>query len=242
MSRKLTEEGVNVKQTYGSSELGPLMRTYPHDHSNRRVDTMRLVPLPGMGTHVRMEPVDSGLHELVVHQGFPAGAELWGSGFGAQVVEGEVFRTNDLFVPDPVLGEGSWILRGRRDDMLILAAGGVNVAAVEVEDVVLKEGEDLVKAALLVGYGRWRTGLLVELLEEVDKSEAEERVWQVVEKTNQRLRDKARIARELVVVLDDERRLPVGMKGHVKRKVALEMYQNEIDELYMQSENREEVE
>ncbi|KAL8922141.1 MAG: hypothetical protein Q9208_005336 [Pyrenodesmia sp. 3 TL-2023] len=241
VSGNLAEEGVNVKQTYGSSELGPLMRTYPHDLSNRRVDSMRLVPLPGMGTHVRMEPVDSGLHELVVHQGFPVAAELWGSGLGAQVAEGGTFHTNDLFVPDELSGEGSWILRGRRDDMLVLAGGGVNVAAVEVEDMVLREAEGLVRAAMLVGHGRLRAGLLVELLEVAEKEGAEERVWSVVEKVNRGLRDKARIAGEMVVVLDDERRLPVGMKGHVKRKVALKLYRKEIDQLYMEEENRNRV-
>ncbi|KAL8745874.1 MAG: hypothetical protein Q9184_007823 [Pyrenodesmia sp. 2 TL-2023] len=239
---KLTEEGVNVKQTYGSSELGPLMRTYPHDRSNRRIDTMRLVPLPGMGTHVRMKAVDAELHELVVHQGFSAAAELWGSGLGAQVAEGEVFRTNDLFVPGEILGEGSWILRGRRDDMLILAGGRDNVAAVEVEDVILREGGGLVRAAMLVGHGRGRTGLLVELLATAEREGAEGRVWSVVEKVNWGLRDKARIAREMVVVLDAGETLPVGMKGYVQRKVALEMYQKDIDELYMQEENRKGVE
>ncbi|KAL8655144.1 MAG: hypothetical protein Q9226_003168 [Calogaya cf. arnoldii] len=166
VTNRLLEEGVNLKQVYGSSELHLLMRTYPHDRSNQRVETMRLMPLPGIDTHVEMEPVDAGFYELIVHQGYPCAAELWGSGLGTQVEPGQVFRTNDLFVRDEMMGEGNWILKGRRDDMIILASGALNVSAVEVESAVKEEGEGLIRTAMLVGHGREKTGLLIELQED----------------------------------------------------------------------------
>ncbi|KAI4280441.1 MAG: hypothetical protein L6R38_004451 [Xanthoria sp. 2 TBL-2021] len=195
---KLLEEGVNLKQIHGSSEINILMRTYPHDRPNRRIESMRLIPLPGTDTHVEMEPVDAGLYELVVHQGFPcAAADLWGSGLGSQVEPGHVFRTNDLFVRDEVTGEGSWILKGRRDDVLVLASGGLNVSAVEVESAVKKEREGLVRAAMLVGHGREKTGLLVEVRENVDRENIYDAMGRIVQSVNEGLREKARISSDV---------------------------------------------
>ncbi|KAL9008943.1 MAG: hypothetical protein Q9173_005985 [Seirophora scorigena] len=234
--KKLVDEGVNVGQNYGSSELGMLMRTYPpDDRANPRIDSMRFVAVPGVKTHVRMEAVDNGLFELVVRQGSPCAAEVWGSGLGAQVGDGEEMRSNDLFVPDEMMGEGSWILKGRRDDVLILASGAVNVAAVEVETTIIEESEGLVKAAMLVGHGRDRTGLLVELDEDVDRKEEDfvsRKIWTAVEKVNGGMKDTARVGKEMLLVLDDGQKLPLGSKGLVRRKNAVEMYRTEIDRLY----------
>lgn len=232
VTKALMEEGVNVKQIYGSSELNVLMRTYPHDKSNPRIETLRFVPLPSIDTHVNMEAVDAGFHEIVVREGFKCAAELWGSGPGTQAKPGEIFRTNDLFVRDDETGDGSWILKGRKDDMLILASGAVNVSAVEVEDTIVNQGEGLVKTAMLVGHGKEKTGLLVELQQDKDKTNGGEDVWKVVEKVNGGLREKARVTRDMLIVLGRGKELPVGVKGNLKRKEAHKMYESEIEELY----------
>ncbi|KAL9000702.1 MAG: hypothetical protein Q9169_000738 [Polycauliona sp. 2 TL-2023] len=232
VATKLLDEGVNLKQIYGSAELHILMRTYPHDRSNRRMDTMRFIPLPGIDTHVQMEPVDGGFHELVVHQGYPCAAEIWGSGFGTQVESGQLFRTNDLFVKDEAMGEGSWILKGRRDDMLILASGRANVSAVEVELAVKKEGEGLIRAAMMVGHGEENTGLLVEVQEDMDTEKLHESIEEIMRRVNEGLMEKARVRKDMMVILEKGKQLPVGVKGNVKRKEALEMYQAEIESLY----------
>ncbi|KAL8786626.1 MAG: hypothetical protein Q9213_002655 [Squamulea squamosa] len=230
--KKLVEECVNVKQTYGSSELGPLMRTHPHDLSNPCIERMRFIPIPGMDTHVDMEPVDANLYELVAHQGFPCAAEIWGSGLGTQVGPGKVFRSNDLFVRDEKTGEGTWILKGRRDDMLILASAASNVEAVKVESAVKREGEGLVRAALLVGHGREKTGLLVQIEEKAREEGVHEAVEEVVKKVNEELKDKARVGSDMITILEKGKELPVGAKGNVRRKEANEMYQTGIEALY----------
>ncbi|CAO1597195.1 MAG: hypothetical protein LQ349_000119 [Xanthoria aureola] len=234
VANKLLDEGVNLKQIYGSSELHILMRTYPHDRSNPRFESMRFLSLPGMDTHVEMAPVDEAFYELVVHEGFPcAAAGLWGFGLGAQAEPGHLFRTNDLFVrDDEEMGEGSWILKGRRDDMLILASGGVNVSAVGVESVVKKEGEGLVRAAMLVGHGKEKTGLLVEVQEDVERENVHDAVGRTVQRVNEGLREKARVSSDMVMVLEKGMELPVGVKGNVKRKEAHHRYQKEIEALY----------
>ncbi|KAL8674569.1 MAG: hypothetical protein Q9168_001012 [Polycauliona sp. 1 TL-2023] len=233
---KLLEEGVNLKQIYGSSELHILMRTYPHDRPNQRMESMRLIPLPGIDTHIDMEPVGGEFYELVAHQGFPCAAELWGSGLGTQVEPGKLFRTNDLFVKDEeVMGEGSWILKGRRDDMLILASGRANVSAVEVELAVKKEGDGLVRAALLVGHGKEKVGLLVQVQEDRDTEKLHKAMEDVVRRVNEGLREQARVDKDMVVILEKGKQLPVGVKGNVKRKEAHERFQEEIDGLYATS-------
>ncbi|KAL8982662.1 MAG: hypothetical protein Q9205_002901 [Flavoplaca limonia] len=193
---------------------------------------MRLIPLPGINTHVKLEPVDAGFYELVVHQGFPCAAQLWGSGLGSQVETGRVFRTNDLFVRDEVMGEGNWILKGRKDDMLILASGRVNISAVEVESAVKKEGAGLVRAAMLVGHGREKTGLLVESHEDAHAERVLDDVVKMVHQVNEDLTEGARISDGMVKILEKGKELPVGVKGNVRRKEAQERYQHEIEALY----------
>ncbi|KAI4107334.1 MAG: hypothetical protein L6R37_001695 [Teloschistes peruensis] len=233
ITSKLIDEGVNVKQTYGTSELGPLMRTYPHDRSNPRVETMRLVPLPGMDTHARMEPIGHDHYELVIHDGVPFAAELWGSGLGAQVARGGVFRTNDLFIRDEKMGEGSWILKGRRDDVLMLSPGDVMISALDTENAIKREGEGLIKAAMQVGHGKANTGLLVELeSEKQGRLGTEEQVWRVAKRANEGVEEEARVEREMVVVLEEGRELPVGVKGNVRREVAMGMFEEEVEALY----------
>lgn len=46
----MIDERVNVEQTCSTSELGTLMRTYPLDRSNKRIETMLPIPLPGKRT------------------------------------------------------------------------------------------------------------------------------------------------------------------------------------------------
>ncbi|KAI4203384.1 MAG: hypothetical protein LQ350_001905 [Teloschistes chrysophthalmus] len=237
ITKKLIDEGVNVKQTYGTSELGPLMRTYPHDRSNPRMETMRLVPLPGMDTHARMEPIGHDHYELVFHDGLPFAAELWGSGLGAQVARGEVFRTNDLFIRDEKMGEGSWILKGRRDDVLTLSPGDVMISALDTENAVKREGEGLIKAAMQVGHGKANTGLIVELeSEKQGRLGAEEEVWEAARRANEGVVGEARVEREMVVVLEEGRELPVGVKGNVRREVAMGMFEGEVEALYKNKE------
>ncbi|KAL8752652.1 MAG: hypothetical protein Q9199_005592 [Rusavskia elegans] len=184
---KLLEEGINLKEIYGSSELNILMRTYPHNRSNRRIESMRLMPLPGMDTHVEMQADDAGFYELVAHQVEPR----------------QVFRTNDLFVRDEVMGE-----------------------------VGLKEREGLVRAAMLVGHRREKTGLLVELREDVDMENFHDAMGRIVQRVNKGLREKARVSSDMVMTLEKGMELPVRVKGNIKRKEAHDTYQAEIGALY----------
>ncbi|KAG6991219.1 hypothetical protein G7Y79_00055g089950 [Physcia stellaris] len=55
----LVKERVNVKQYYGTSELGSLLRTYPNDISNNEIEKMRIMWPEGSG--LVMEPLGQGL-------------------------------------------------------------------------------------------------------------------------------------------------------------------------------------
>lgn len=106
MLEKLLKEGVNLKQGYGSTELGPLLRTYPNHISNSAIEKMRITWPEGSG--LVMEPLGRGigdedkfswdaieeqrqgqeqeqssndaenLYELIAYPSFPAAAFLWG--------------------------------------------------------------------------------------------------------------------------------------------------------------------
>lgn len=230
----LVNAGVNVKQTYGSTELGPLMRTFPHNLSNPGTEPLRLL-YPG-DPNREMEPIGNGLFELIVHKGFAAAAQLWGPNTHTNLKDDEPYRTNDLFQEVGGPGSGDYVLQGRKDDVFA-GANGLNIAAGAIE-MKIKSESDVVANCLLVGKGRARTGLLVDVGlgraggGREDETEMVEKVWEAVEKVNRGLTDWERVSREMLLILPKERNLPVTVMGNVKRKEAMEVFEKEIEGLY----------
>ncbi len=108
--KALTSNDVNVKTTYGSTEIGPPFRTIPHTRDNSKCYTFRnLYP---DSKFLKMDEVGEGLYECIVYKGFELAAELW-----EVKPHDEPYRTNDLFIQDPP-GSGFFVLQGRKDDIL----------------------------------------------------------------------------------------------------------------------------
>lgn len=63
----LVANGVNVKTTYGSTEIGPPLRSMPHTKDNPKCYSFRnLYPDNPL---LEMEEVAEGLYECIVHKG-----------------------------------------------------------------------------------------------------------------------------------------------------------------------------
>jgi acyl-coenzyme A synthetase/AMP-(fatty) acid ligase len=106
----LTSNGVNLTTTYGTTEIGPPLRTIPHTRDNPKCYTFRnLYP---DNKFLKMEEVGEGLYECIIYKGFEFAAELWEG-----KPDDEPYRTNDLFIQDPP-GSGFFVLQGRKDDIL----------------------------------------------------------------------------------------------------------------------------
>ena len=230
----LFNAGVNLKQIYGSSELCMLMRTYPHNSSYRSLDPLRLVvsddprlmmdPVPGSSDGER-------IFELIVKNGYPSAALLWGPDSYLKLGYDEPYRTNDLFREVGEKGSGDYGFLGRRDD-IIFAKNGLNISASGIENVIKAQDGRIKGVVLIGGQGKGGLVLLVEVSEELSVQDGKgDVVWEVVRKVNEGLKEWERVERERVYVLGKGETLPVTIKGNVKRGEAEKMFSRVIEGL-----------
>jgi aryl carrier-like protein len=220
----LVNRGVNVKTTYGSTEIGPPMRTIPHTRDNPRCYAFRnLYP---DNEKLKMEEVADGVYECVVYKGFELAAELWEG-----KPDDEPYRTNDLFIQDPP-GSGFFVLQGRKDDILI-HSNGENTSANPLQ-LDIQTASKTIKRALALGHSKPCVSLLVEVNDDFDpESEStKDEIWKTVKGVNERYPGHSRIIRSMIHILPRGKSLPVTPKGNVKRKEAQTLYQQDIDRLY----------
>lgn len=220
----LTANGVNVKTTYGSTEIGPPFRSIPHTRDNPKCYSFRnLYPDNPL---LEMQEVAEGSYECVVHKGFELAAELWQS-------TNEPYRTNDLFVQDPP-GSGFFVLIGRKDDILV-HSNGENTSAGPLQ-LDIQTSSKYINTALALGHSKPCVSLLVELHEQYDPESEDIRaeVWNVVQSINSKYPGHSQIMKSMIRVLPKGEKLPVTPKGNVKRKEAMQLYEKYIDQFYVE--------
>ncbi|KAE8449261.1 hypothetical protein EG329_008428 [Mollisiaceae sp. DMI_Dod_QoI] len=222
--KALTSNDVNVKTTYGSTEIGPPFRTIPHTRDNSKCYTFRnLYP---DSKFLKMDEVGEGLYECIVYKGFELAAELW---------EGkphdEPYRTNDLFIQDPP-GSGFFVLQGRKDDILV-HSNGENTTAGPLQ-LDIQSSSKLINRAIALGNLRPCVGLLVELHPEHNSSDpsVQGHVWDAVQAVNGRYPKHSQVMRSMIYILPKGCTLPVTPKGNIKRKETERIYATEIECLY----------
>lgn len=220
---KLIANGVNLKTTYGSTEIGPTMRSLPHTISNTRCYAFRnLYP---NNDKFKMEHLGDNIYECVVYKGYELAAELWPVG------SEEPYRTGDLFVQDPP-GSGYFVLQGRKDDLLV-HTNGDNTNALPLQSDVQSSSKAIHKV-LAVGHSRPCVSLLIEMYKDQDPETATASVWGAVKRVNEKYATHSRVSEDMIYILPPGRELPVTPKGNVKRKEALQTYAAEIESLYAQ--------
>lgn len=221
--KDLVEHGVNVKSTFGSTEIGPPFRSIPSRSNTRCYAFRNLYP---DNPFLKMEKVGDGLYECVVYKGFELAADLW-----AGKHDDEPFRTNDLFTQEPP-DSGFYVLQGRRDDILV-HTNGENTSAGPLQ-LDIRAACKAIKNVVAIGHSLPSVGLLVEVYEEHDPGAAktEELVWKAVEEVNIRYPVHSQIQRNMIYILPRGRTLEVTPKGNVKRRRALRVYADEVARLY----------
>jgi hypothetical protein len=218
----LTAAGVNVKTTYGSTEIGPPFRSMPHTRDNPRCYTFRnLYP---DSPYLKMEKVGEGLFECVVYKGFELAAEMWQD-------SDEPYRTNDLFIQNPP-GSGFWVFEGRKDDILI-HSNGENTSAGPLQ-LDIQTSCKVIHKALALGHSQPCVGLLVQIEDGHDPASdiIKNTVWDAVQKVNLYYPLHSQIMRSMIRILPYGSVLPVTPKGNVRRKEAERLYVGEISHLF----------
>jgi hypothetical protein len=221
----LTSNGVNVKTTYGSTEIGPPFRSIPHTRDNTKCYTFRnLYP---DSPFLKMEAVGEGFFECVVYKGFELAAELWEG-----KDENKPYRTGDLFIQDPP-GSGFFVLQGRRDDLIIHTNGeNTNAGPLQLD---IQCSTKVINKALALGHSRPCVSLLVDVHEDYDPASILTRtqIWDAVQQVNEHYPVHSRILQSMIYILPEGNKLPVTPKGNVKRKEAERIYASEIEALYL---------
>ncbi|KAL1658229.1 male sterility protein-domain-containing protein [Schizophyllum commune] len=146
------------------------------------------------------------------------------------------YATNDLFVAHPTKPHLRRVV-GRRDDVIVHSTGEKTVPA-PIEGVVLTS--PLVAAAVMFGRGRDEAGILIELAPahqvDVDDDTAvaayRNAVWPVIEEANRVAPAYSRIFKELILTTRMGKPLPRTEKNTVMRKLALEVYNTDIEKIY----------
>lgn len=222
MVRKLVQKGVNVKTTYGSTEIGPPFRSIPHSGDNP--ECYRLANLYPGNDKIKMEEVGNGLYECVVYNGFELAAELWD---GPE--DTTPYRTKDLFIQDPP-GSGYFYLTGRQDDVLVHTTGeNTNANPIEID---IKGRCKQIRRLVLLGHGRPCTSIFVELY---DPNKFDPKgLWKALDEVNAIYPRHSNILSSMVHILSSGESLPVTPKGNVKRREAEKIYQHVLDQLYTQ--------
>jgi hypothetical protein len=222
--RALVANKVNVKTTYGSTEIGPPFRTIPHTKDNPKCYSFRnLYP---DNEKLKMEEVGDGLYECVVYKGFELAAELWDG-----KLENEPYRTNDLFIQEPP-GSGFYVLQGRRDDMLVHTNGeNTSAGALQLD---IQSSSKIIKRTLALGHSRPCVALLVEVNDHYDPEgeDVKQEVWETVKRVNARYPGHSKIIRSLIRIIPRGMNLPVTPKCNVKRKEAERLFAEDIARLY----------
>ncbi|TVY39726.1 Adenylate-forming reductase [Lachnellula subtilissima] len=222
--KALTSNGVNVKTTYGSTEIGPPLRPIPHTRENPNCYSFRnLYPDNPL---IHMEEVGKGVYECIIYKGFDLAADLW-----HDKPDDEPYRTNDLFIQDPP-GSGNFTLQGRKDDILV-HSNGENTSAGPLQ-LDIQSSSDLIHKALVLGHSKPSVSILVEVHEGYDpeNKSTQNTIWEAIQHINTRYPLHSQITKPMVHYLPKGSTLPVTPKGNVRRKEAERIYSAQIDQLY----------
>lgn len=141
------------------------------------------------------------------------------------------YYTKDLFTQHP---EKPNLYRyyGRRDDILVLA-NGEKVNPIPLEQKI--QGHPSVKGAVVIGTNRIQTALLVEPRELPSKTSCEEfldMLWPHVQEANLYIPGQGRLTRDKMICALPDRPFPRTGKGTVIRKMAEEVYKDEVEQLF----------
>ena len=177
---------------------------------------------------VLMEQVEEGLYEMVVKRN----RDIRFQGLFHMFPQLEIYRTKDLFEAHPSK-ENLWRYIGRRDDIIVLS-NGEKFNPVSTEKKI--EGHPLVNGAIVVGQGRFQTGLLLEpdwtALTTNDWETFIDNVWPLVEEANSEVPTYARIYKSRVAISKQDKPFVRTGKGSIIRRMTLVRYEREIDALY----------
>ena len=140
--------------------------------------------------------------------------------------------TKDLYSKHPTKPH-HWLYEGRADDVIVFN-NGEKLNPLSLEQSI--EGHPEIRSAIVIGTGRFQAGLLLDPVEgnldEDSQNQVLRRVWPLIEEANGNTVAHGRINKNLIFFSNSEKPLLRTAKGSVRKKLSLELYSEEINNLY----------
>lgn len=142
------------------------------------------------------------------------------------------WSTRDLYSKHPKKPH-HWRHEARVDD-LIVSANGAKFNPLNMQTRIQQDPE--VKLALMTGTHRLRPALIIQLLDsgaiEEQRRQIRKKIWAIVSKMNEEFPSQGRVMESLIMFTLPYKDFPMAGKGIIRRAAAIQMYQQELDELY----------
>ncbi|KAM5541058.1 hypothetical protein V8D89_005369 [Ganoderma adspersum] len=228
----LVEQGVKLFSTYGTTEIGVVVRH------------MALAKPMGDGKWAYFSISPAVDHVLLPQEGQPGIFELvvldcptWAPNIFNTTIEGRpAYATGDLLEAHPS-DQGFFRVFGRLDDQIVLSTGEKECTnPVPIEALLVQDS--LIAAAVVFGNGRAQVGVLVQPKEPFDTGDPvrvrsfQDGIWPTVERANERSPTHSCIFKEMIVVVDPSRPFQFTPKGTPRRSFCLREYAEEINAVY----------
>ena len=138
--------------------------------------------------------------------------------------------TKDLYAKHPTK-PGRWLYRGRVDDVLVLS-NGEKVNPIDMETCL--GSHPAVKAALVIGAGRFQVAAILELLQPLTNDEEPafwESLWPYVDRANREAPAHGQLHRNHILLAATDKPFALAGKDTVLRGVTTRLYTPEIEAL-----------
>lgn len=150
------------------------------------------------------------------------------------------FSMNDIYSKHPTK-PNLWLYAGRADDVIVFSNGEkFNPVSMETK---LRE-HPYIKGVIIVGQGKFAAVAVIELQGHIarDLTTKEDRVrligeiWPKIVEANEAAPGHGQLAQDKIILAKPEKPFPRAGKGTVQRKMAVTLYQDEIEEIYHRSD------
>ena len=225
----LISRHVKLVSALGSTEAGPYFVEY---HGDSEWNYHHFCPSIGLTFELRTED----LYEAVFCK--KDGLERWQQVF-AVYPHLNRFPTKDLMTRHPTKPD-MWAVAGRGDDLITLSHGN-SLPASGLETIITSHPD--IRLAIVGGNGRARPFLILDVLRDqipadVGKQDTDviEHVWPALENANRFCIEIVKLTRELTILASPSKPMLLTAKGTVMRQATIELYEDEINSVYEESE------
>ncbi|KAL1690000.1 hypothetical protein GGG16DRAFT_103376 [Schizophyllum commune] len=229
IGNQLVDMGIKLRSIYGATEFGAPSRLRPtHEEDWKECGWVEL----DTDACLAWEEQGDGTQELII----PADRKHWHIPAVNNLPDRPGYATSDLWVRHPTKPH-LWKIIGRKDDVIVHATGEKTVPA-PIEGLIVTS--PMVGVVMMFGYGRDEAGILVEpapthqvdVDDDVQVAAFRNAIWPLVEEANRSAPAYSRIFKELILITRKGKPLPRTEKGTVMRRLALQVYKDEIEKIY----------